>query len=189
MAHVSQEANRLNGPNHHRLTQAGSEEVFQIRNFDLPRERRNIHFAHFAYLGTSPHRGGSPESRAAAATIRDYSSFGRVVLRLLSGLLEIADRTGVSSPRAVHDESPHSMGRKRSSALAARIAQTDYRCLSVDGSQARGELARTSQGATRHQPQVVDDLPTVVPVTEHELAVLETYLGSLLDDMLKKITH
>jgi hypothetical protein len=34
--------------------------------------------------------------------------------------------------------------------------------------------------------QVVDDFPTVVPVTQRELDVLETYLGSLLDDLLKR---
>ena len=31
---------------------------------------------------------------------------------------------------------------------------------------------------------VVDDLPDVVPVTAPELAVIETYLGSLLDQLL-----
>jgi hypothetical protein len=35
-------------------------------------------------------------------------------------------------------------------------------------------------------PQVIDDFPAVVPVTQRELEVLEIYLGSLLDDMLKR---
>lgn len=33
--------------------------------------------------------------------------------------------------------------------------------------------------------EVVDDYPEVVPVTQRELDVIETYLGSLLDDLLK----
>ena len=47
----------------------------------------------------------------------------------------------------------------------------------------QGELQR---GASRQRPQVVDDFPAAVPVTQRELDVLETYLGSLLDDMLKR---
>jgi hypothetical protein len=33
---------------------------------------------------------------------------------------------------------------------------------------------------------VTDDFPPLLPVTEGELAVLETYLGGLLDDVLGK---
>ena len=33
--------------------------------------------------------------------------------------------------------------------------------------------------------QVVDDYPDLVPVTQRELDIVETYLGSLLDDLLK----
>jgi hypothetical protein len=33
-------------------------------------------------------------------------------------------------------------------------------------------------------PDVVDDLPRVIPVAQHELDVIETYLGALLDDAL-----
>jgi len=33
-------------------------------------------------------------------------------------------------------------------------------------------------------PDVVDDLPQVIPVAQRELDVIETYLGALLDDAL-----
>jgi hypothetical protein len=39
--------------------------------------------------------------------------------------------------------------------------------------------------AARHCPQVVDDCPQAVPVTQRELDVIETYLSSPLDDLLK----
>lgn len=35
-------------------------------------------------------------------------------------------------------------------------------------------------------PEIVDDLPDLVPVTQSEIDVIETYLGSLLDDLLKR---
>jgi hypothetical protein len=50
----------------------------------------------------------------------------------------------------------------------------------------QGELRHGPRGASRHHPQVVDNFPTVVPVSQRELDVLETYLGSLLDDLLKQ---
>jgi len=40
---------------------------------------------------------------------------------------------------------------------------------------------------TRDYPQIVDDFPEVVPVTQRELDIIETYLGSMLDDMLKRM--
>ena len=43
-------------------------------------------------------------------------------------------------------------------------------------------------GASPDHPQVIDDFPAVVPVTQRELEVLETYLGALLDGLLKR-TH
>ena len=50
----------------------------------------------------------------------------------------------------------------------------------------QGELQRISRCTSRLRPQVIDDFPIAVPVTQRELDVLETYLGSLLDDMLKR---
>jgi hypothetical protein len=35
-------------------------------------------------------------------------------------------------------------------------------------------------------PDVVDDFPTAMPVTQGELEVIETYLGALLDEALGK---
>jgi hypothetical protein len=35
-------------------------------------------------------------------------------------------------------------------------------------------------------PDVVDDFPTAMPVTQGELEVIETYLGALLGDALGK---
>jgi hypothetical protein len=50
----------------------------------------------------------------------------------------------------------------------------------------QGKLQHGPSGASRHHPRVVDDFPAVVPVTQRELDVLETYLGPLLDEMLKR---
>jgi hypothetical protein len=80
------------------------------------------------------------------------------------------------------------MSRRRSLTSTARIIRDDYRCPPADGSPSRGEPQRDPRNATRLYPQVVDDFPAVVPVTQREMDVLETYLGSLLDDMLKR-TH
>ena len=49
----------------------------------------------------------------------------------------------------------------------------------------RIDLQHGPCGAARHCPEVVDDYPEIVPVTQRELDVIETYLGSLLDDLLK----
>jgi hypothetical protein len=40
---------------------------------------------------------------------------------------------------------------------------------------------------TRENPQIFDDFPEVVPVAQRELDIIETYLGSMVDDMLKGI--
>ena len=50
----------------------------------------------------------------------------------------------------------------------------------------QGEFQHGPCGDSRRRPLIVDDFPAVVPVTQRELDVLETYLGSLLDDMLKR---
>jgi hypothetical protein len=76
------------------------------------------------------------------------------------------------------------MRRKSNSTSAARIVRNDHGCPPADGSRTQCEFQHGPQGASRHHPQVVDNFPTVVPVTQRELDVIETYLGSLLDDML-----
>jgi hypothetical protein len=106
-------------------------------------------------------------------------------VRRLSALLGIVDRAGLLPGRAKSDESPQSMRRKPSSTSTARIVQHDHRRSPDDGSSIQGELQHGLSGASRH-PQVVDNFPTVVPVTQRELDVLEAYLGSLLDELLKQ---
>jgi hypothetical protein len=80
------------------------------------------------------------------------------------------------------------MRRKSCSTSTARIVQHDHRRQPADGSCLQGKLQHGPSGDSRQRPQVVDDLPAVVPVTQRELDVLETYLGSLLNEMLKR-TH
>ena len=80
------------------------------------------------------------------------------------------------------------MRRRRSSTSTARIVRNDHGCPSADVSRMRGELQHGRRGASPQRPQVVDNFPAVVPVTQRELDVLEAYLGSLLDDLLKR-TH
>lgn len=75
---------------------------------------------------------------------------------------------------------------KSSSTSTARIVQHDHRRTRADGSRMQGEAQHGPSGASRRHLSVVDDFPAAVPVTERELDVLETYLGSLLDDMLKR---
>jgi len=118
--------------------------------------------------------------------LQDYSSFEYFRVRRLSALLGIVDRAGLLPGYAKSDESPQSMRRKSSSTSTARIVQHDHRRPPDDGSSIQGELQHGPSGASRHPPQVVDNFPTVVPVTQRELDVLETYLGSLLDDLLKQ---
>jgi hypothetical protein len=78
------------------------------------------------------------------------------------------------------------MRRKPSSTSTARIVQHDHCGLPADGS--AGKLQHGPRGASPDHPQIIDDFPAVVPVTQRELEVLETYLGSLLDELLKR-TH
>jgi hypothetical protein len=75
------------------------------------------------------------------------------------------------------------MRRKPSSISAARIDPDDRRILS-------GRVApKNDELQYRPHPtdgvQVVDDLHEIVAVTQRELDVIETYLGTLLDDMMK----
>jgi hypothetical protein len=75
------------------------------------------------------------------------------------------------------------MRRKLSS--AARIDLND-RCI------VSGRVTPKNDGP-QHKPhpadglQIVDDFDQVMPVTQRELDVIETYLGSLLDDLLRPI--
>jgi hypothetical protein len=80
------------------------------------------------------------------------------------------------------------MRRKPDSPSLARILPDDRWNPSVDGSRLHGDLQHGPSGATPHHPEVVNNFPEVVPVTQSELDVIETYLGSLLDDMLNH-TH
>jgi hypothetical protein len=72
------------------------------------------------------------------------------------------------------------MRRKPGSTSASRIIRDNYRHPSADGTRSRAGLPHRPRGA----PEVVDDYPEIVPVTQRELDVIETYLGSLLDDLL-----
>jgi hypothetical protein len=49
----------------------------------------------------------------------------------------------------------------------------------------QADLQPGLRGGARHCPEVVDDYPEIVPVTQRELDVIESYLGPLLDELLK----
>jgi len=101
-------------------------------------------------------------------------------------LLGNVDRAGVSSGCAKYDESPQSMRRKPGSTSASRIIGANLRHPSADGSRMLGDVQHGPDKAAYDRLEVVDDYPEIVPVTQRELEVIETYLGSLLDDMLKR---
>ena len=77
------------------------------------------------------------------------------------------------------------MRRKPSSTSASRVIPENNLHPSADGSRLRADRQQDAHKVTRHWPEVVDDFPEIVPVTQRELDVIETYLGSLLDDLLK----
>jgi hypothetical protein len=102
------------------------------------------------------------------------------------------------------------MRRKPGSTLVARIVPEDPRRRCTGGLRTRSGLQdkprkadiRASREApksgqprplipkaraTLGGPQVVDDFPEVMPVTHGELDVVETYLGTLLDEMLRRM--
>jgi len=133
-------------------------------------------------------RGSCTESFVALVAAQDYSNFRHIRVRHFSALLETVDRVRQSAHRAMSDESPQSMRRKSSSTSTARIVRYDHWCASADGSRKLGGLQHRPSGASPDHPQVIDNFPAVVPVTQRELDVIETYLGSLLDDLLKR-TH
>jgi len=77
------------------------------------------------------------------------------------------------------------MRRKRRSTSTALIDPDDHRRRCVGGSHAPANHHYRSYPADG--PQVVDDFHEVMPITQRELEVIETYLGALLDDMLKRM--
>jgi hypothetical protein len=100
----------------------------------------------------------------------------------LSPLLAIVDR---AHSRAKHDEGlTYSMRRKPSSTSTARIDPDNHRRRSVGGVRAPGNLH--CRPHPTDEPQVVDDFRDIMPVSQRELDVIETYLGAMLDDMLKR---
>jgi hypothetical protein len=62
------------------------------------------------------------------------------------------------------------------------MIRDDRRHPTVNGSRLRADPAPRACEI----PEIVDDLPDLMPVTPSELDVIETYLGSLLDDLLKR---
>jgi hypothetical protein len=135
-------------------------------------------------LGAGLLHSGLPESEGGIeATTQDYSSFRQVWLRPLSPLIGIVD---CARPRAKHDESlTYSMRRMLNPTSAAGIDPDDHRSRCVGGSHAPDNHHCRSNPADG--PQVVDDFREVMPVTQREMDVIETYLGALLDDMLKRM--
>lgn len=78
------------------------------------------------------------------------------------------------------------MGQRRSPASKVRLARDDRRLSPADRSTSKDKVSRETLGKISDQPKIDDDFPVVLPVTRRELDVLETYLGSLLDTMLKR---
>jgi hypothetical protein len=76
------------------------------------------------------------------------------------------------------------MKRKPGSTSAARIDPDDRRRRSVGSLRPPDNLHWRPQPA--EGPQVVDDFREAIPVSQRELDVIETYLGAVLDDMLKR---
>lgn len=77
------------------------------------------------------------------------------------------------------------MRRKTSSTAASRIIGDNHRLPSAGGLRMQADLQPGLRGGARHCPEVVDDYPEIVPVTQRELDVIESYLGPLLDELLK----
>ena len=74
------------------------------------------------------------------------------------------------------------MRRKPSS--TSRIDPDNNRRRSLGGLGPRGNLHCRPHPADN--PLVVDDFREVIAVSQRELDVIETYLGAVLDDMLKR---
>jgi hypothetical protein len=78
------------------------------------------------------------------------------------------------------------MRRKPSSTSVSPVIRENNQHSSADGSHLRADRQQNSRKVNRHWPRVVDDFPEIMPVTQRELDVIETYLGSLLDDLLRR---
>jgi len=76
------------------------------------------------------------------------------------------------------------MRRKPSSTSTARIDPDNNRRRCAGGLRAPGSLHCRPHPADN--PLVVDDFRDVMPVSQRELDVIDTYLGAVLDDMLKR---
>jgi hypothetical protein len=101
----------------------------------------------------------------------------------LSPLIGIVDRARL---RAKHDEGlAYSMRRKTGSTLSARIDPGNHRSRCVSGSRASENPHHRPNPSD--SPQVIDDFRELMPVTQRELDVIETYLGALFDDMLMRV--
>ena len=77
------------------------------------------------------------------------------------------------------------MRRIPSSTSASRVIREDNQHPSADDPHLRADRQQNQRKAARHLPKVVDDFPEIMPVMQRELDVIETYLGSLLDDLLR----
>jgi hypothetical protein len=77
------------------------------------------------------------------------------------------------------------MRRKPSSISASRVIRKDNQHPLAGGSHLRADRQQNPRTATRRWPEVVDDFPKIMPVMQRELDVIETYLGSLLDEFLR----
>lgn len=77
------------------------------------------------------------------------------------------------------------MRRKPNSISASRVNREDNQHPSADDRYLRADRQQNSRKIARVSPEVVDDFPEFVPVLQRELDVIETYLGSLLDGLLK----
>jgi hypothetical protein len=76
------------------------------------------------------------------------------------------------------------MRRKPSLTSASRVIREDNQHPYADDPRLR-EHRRNLRAVTGYEPEVVDDFPEIMPVMQRELDVIETYLGSLLNDLLR----
>src|SRR6476661_2709635 len=77
MAHVAQQHYRLVWPHHDGVAQAGSEEVFQIGNFDPPREGRDVYYAHVRTPGPACIMAAAPNRPPPRQSIKTTPVSGK----------------------------------------------------------------------------------------------------------------
>jgi hypothetical protein len=75
------------------------------------------------------------------------------------------------------------MGRKPNSTAASRVIREDNQHPSADGPRMLAQ--QNPRRVTLRCPEVVNDFPEIMPVMQRELDVIETYLGSLLDELFR----